>query len=113
MGLKDEINQGLQPHKSYDLDVLKSLAAVKLAKFEELKNRSSAAVSATICDVLGVVSTVLSLYAESSNPFKNLWRSLGTTHRTINRQGLLKRPGELGMHTFPGIKIISFLLWRS
>ena len=77
MELKEEIHRGLQPHDSYDLDVLKSLAAVKFAKFEELKNRSSAAVSATICDVLGFVSTVLSLYAESSNTFKNFMVELG------------------------------------
>ena len=77
MELKEEIHRGLQPHNSYDLDVLKSLAAVEFAKFKELKNRSSAAVSATICDVLGFVSTVLLLYAESSNPFKNFMAELG------------------------------------
>ena len=67
----------MQPHKSYDLDVLKSLAAAKFAKFEELKNCSYAAVTSTICDVLGFVSTVLSLYAKSSNPFKNFMAELG------------------------------------
>ena len=63
MELKDEIVRGLHPHKSYGLDVLKILAAVKFAKFAELKKLSNAAVSATICDVLGFVSTVLSLYS--------------------------------------------------
>ena len=48
-----------------------------MRNFKELKNHSNATVTSTICDVLGFVSTILSLYAESSNPFKNFMAELG------------------------------------